>query len=168
MPRGLHLISVKSGRNNGYLGGFWGNQQYQNRQGGDYLYEAVVFTNELTAAERADVTQYLLQKWGLQPAAGTAKGSVEVAPGTTLEIASDSGETLPKVAVSGGGTVVKKGTGAAEASFSDFAGYVARGRRVAARSGRGVGRRGPDRWLGRADRHVRTEGACAFHKFGGG
>ncbi len=124
MPRGLHLISVKSGRNNGYLGGFWGNQQYQNRQGGDYLYEAVVFTNELTAAERADVTQYLLQKWGLQPAAGTAKGSVEVAPGTTLEIVSDSGETLPKVAVSGGGTVVKKGTGAAEASFPDFTGTL--------------------------------------------
>ena len=124
MPSGLHLISVKSGRNDGYLGGFWGNQRYETRQGGDYLYETVVFTNELTAAERASVTQYLLQKWGLQPAVGTANGSVEVAPGTTLEIASDSGETLPKIAVSGGGTVVKKGTGAAEASFPDFTGTL--------------------------------------------
>ena len=31
---------------------------------------------------------------------------------------------MPKVAVSGGGTVVKKGTGAAEASFPDFTGTL--------------------------------------------
>ena len=125
MPRGMHLISVKSGRNNGYLGGFWGNQKYQSRQGGDYLYETVVFTNELTAAERADVTQYLLQKWGLQPDAGLTKGSVEVASGTTVEIASDSGDVLPKIAVSGGGTMAKTGSGALETvTFTDFTGAV--------------------------------------------
>ena len=125
MPRGIHLISVKSGRNDGYLGGFWGNQKYQDRQGGDYLYETVVFTNELTAAERADVTHYLLQKWGLQPDAGLARGKVEVAPGTTVEIASDSSDVLPKIAVSGGGTMVKTGSGALEtATFTDFTGAV--------------------------------------------
>ena len=124
MPSGIHLISVKSGRNNGFLGGFWGNQKYQNRQGGDYLYETVVFTNELTAAERADVTQYLLQKWGLQPDAGLANGKVEVAPGTTVEITSDSGDVLPKITVSGGGTMVKAGSGTLEATFLNFTGEM--------------------------------------------
>ena len=125
MPRGMHLISVKSGRNDGFLGGFWGNQKYENRQGGDYLYETVVFTNELTAAERANVTQYLLQKWGLQPNAGLANGKVEVAPGTTVEIVSDSGDTLPNIAVSGGGTMVKTGSGTLEAAtFKTFTGAV--------------------------------------------
>ena len=124
MPRGLHLISVKSGRNDGFLGGFWGNQKYQTRQGGDYLYETVVFTNELTVAERASVTQYLLQKWGLQPAAGTANGSVEVASGTTLEISSAAGDALPKIAISGAGSLVKTGSGTFEASIKDHTGAV--------------------------------------------
>ena len=124
LPSGLHLISVKSGRNDGYLGGFWSNQRFENRQGGDYLYETVVFTNELTAAQRADVTQYLLQKWGLQPDAGLANGKVEVAPGTTVEITSNSGDVLPRIAVSGGGTMVKAGSGMLEATLSNFTGEM--------------------------------------------
>ncbi len=124
MPSGLHLISVKSGRNDGFLGGFWCNQKFETRQGGDYLYETVVFTNELTAAERANVTQYLLQKWGLQPAAGTANGSVELASGTTLEISADAGDTLPKIAISGAGSLVKTGSGTFEASIKDHTGAV--------------------------------------------
>ncbi len=125
LSSGLHMISVKSGRNNGYLGGFWCNQKYENRQGGDYLYETIVFTNELTVVERANVTHYLLQKWGLQPDAGLAKGKVEVAPGTTVEIAVDSNDAYSGIGFSGGGKVVKTGAGALNtANFNGFTGAV--------------------------------------------
>lgn len=108
---GFHLFSVKSGRTSGALGGFFTNRHYHERQGGDYLNECIVFTNELSVAQRVQVTQYLLQKWGIAPEAGALCGRVEIAEGATLKASSDDG-TFAAVDFSGAGTVVKTGTGA--------------------------------------------------------
>lgn len=84
------------------------------REGGDYIAEAIVFTNLLTACERMMVQQYLLRKYGKtgQPSASLtvaddAKVSLSVATGSTSQL----GETISVVgrgqlAKTGGGTLV--------------------------------------------------------------
>lgn len=111
-PVGTHLLSVKSGRANGYLGGFFTNQRYRNRQGGDYLNECIVFTNELTAAERQSVTRYLMHKWNLEPAVPVPGGALEVAEGATARLTVAEGGALPPLALKGAGRIVKDGAGA--------------------------------------------------------
>lgn len=75
--------------------------------GGDYICEALIFTNRLTAVERVSVQEYLAHKWGL-PCAGDARTDVSLAEGSELEVTDGIG--LP-VAVRGAGTVVKTGAG---------------------------------------------------------
>ena len=122
--RGFHLFSVKSGRENGYLGGFFTNRRYQDRQGGDYLNEVVAFDFELAPAERAQVQQYLMQKWGLLPAAGDVKGRIRLAAGTTLKVNTD--EIAPGAfSIEGAGTVETTGSGALDLdALKDFTGVV--------------------------------------------
>ncbi len=80
-----------------------------NRIGGDYLAEAVVFTNALTEAERLVVGAWLMEKWLGRRSAPSC--SIAVAAGARV---SATGEALQAVlfAQTGDGTVVK--TGAAD------------------------------------------------------
>ncbi len=81
-----------------------------NRIGGDYLHEVIVFTNDLTAAERLAVSDWLNQKWrGVQPPAEMPSVSVALtASDAALEVGADS--LVP--AVSGRGVLRKTGEGA--------------------------------------------------------
>ena len=71
VPSGFHMYEVKSGsgsyiRDAGYMDSLYTNDKYQNRTGGDFFNELVVFTNVLTAAERQQMGQWLMQKWGIE------------------------------------------------------------------------------------------------------
>lgn len=94
-------------------------------QGGDYLAEAIVFTNVITEAQRLDVQRYLMKKWNLPRNRFTdvddnpqelqiAKpvGVIGVAAGATavVDVAADD-ETAP-LAFNGEGSVIKRGPGA--------------------------------------------------------
>lgn len=111
---GLGAMSVKVGaifrdRNIGW--------SYK-RSGGDDIGEVVVFTNDLTTAERVSVERYLLAKWknvvpgpaGLKPAFGNAAG---------LVVDNAAGSTA-KVAVDGSPVVEKRGEGTVELACGDF------------------------------------------------
>lgn len=83
-----------------------------NRVGGEYICEAVLFTNALTAAERLSVSAWLNQKWrGTPPPAARPATTVALAAGATLDVAAD--EAAPALDVRGDGLVRKTGAGAA-------------------------------------------------------
>lgn len=84
------------------------------RQGGDYLSEAIVFTNALTATERLEVEDYLMRKWNL----GNARkqlgvGHISTAPGTTVsvDVSTDDDKALAGVKLTGEGKLDKEGEG---------------------------------------------------------
>lgn len=91
-------------------------------QGGDYVSEIVVFTCRLSSGEVQEITRYLMRKWNLPYSDGTTpafrhlpdNGTIGIADGATLEVAADSGETVPSLAISGAGSVVKSGAGTLE------------------------------------------------------
>lgn len=125
-PTGFHLLSVMSDRTNGQLGGFFSNRKYQNRQGGDYLNECIAFTNELTAAERQQITRYLMRKWNIQPVVGVPSGKVEIAEGATVRMAVDADESTPSLTLAGSGSFIKTGSGAysIESAAAGFRGDI--------------------------------------------
>ena len=76
----------------------------------------MVFTNELSRAQRQAVTRYLMNKWmGAEvtyrrgPASGAGFGTLDTARFGDVTIAAD--EVAWADAVSGGGVLVKRGTG---------------------------------------------------------
>ena len=81
---GLHLLEVQA--DNDTLqsclqaGQFFCDRKFygtaRNRSGGDYLSEALVFTNALSEAERMQVQAYLMQKWGIAARNRTYKPTV--------------------------------------------------------------------------------------------
>ena len=92
--------------------------------GGQRIFECLIYTNELTYAERAQVAEALMQKWfdtGYNPPSavsdGAEVGSLDAGNGLMMEVA--SGAVAAK-SLSGGGTFVK--TGAGELHFSDISG----------------------------------------------
>lgn len=94
----------------------------QIRQGGDYLSEALVFTNILTEAEKLDVERYLMKKWNLPSGVKSeiydygyipaADGTVVVSTNSTVELAPSANETTDFTVV-GEGRIKKSGEGAA-------------------------------------------------------
>lgn len=80
-----------------------------NRAGGEYVHEMLLFTNQLTAAERMAVSDWLNQKWkGTPPPASL--------PATTVTLATNGafvvdGE-MPAVTLKGDGLLRKEGAGA--------------------------------------------------------
>ena len=65
------------------------------RQGGDYLAEAIVFTNVLTSAERLEIEDYLMKKWDLGGArTQSGHGRMVMAAGTRTSVDVISGETV--------------------------------------------------------------------------
>ena len=81
-----------------------GTETGKNRQGGDDYCEIVLFTEELTEAERVAVEDYLMSKWSIARTSGEV--SIETAVGTTVNVSS---EKVP--VVTGDGTLVKTGAG---------------------------------------------------------
>jgi len=87
---------------------FYNNRNADNRFGGDYISEAIVFTNRLTETERVQVERYLMRKWNLMPKAN---------PGQTFGLAEDATATLTAagtvttVAATNVQPIVFKGTG---------------------------------------------------------
>jgi hypothetical protein len=90
---------------------FFGYRNYfatnDNRIGGDYLCEVLVFTNRLTETERIRAEHYLWQKWfSTAPQAPT----VSVFNGLTSQVSVVS-EAVQTLRTEGDGTVVKSGDG---------------------------------------------------------
>ena len=115
VPSGFHMYEVKSGsgsyiRDAGYMDSLYTNDKYQNRTGGDFFNELVVFTNVLTAAERQQLGQWLMQKWGLLPSSMPG-GSVAIAEGAAAALDVPASGNLPAISLKGTGECVKEGTG---------------------------------------------------------
>ena len=93
---------------------FYNMKNTAGRQGGDYLSEAIVFTNALTATERLEIEDYLMRKWNL----GNARtqdgvGRVATAPGTKVgvDVAESESLAFTNLTFSGEGTFAKEGPG---------------------------------------------------------
>ena len=88
-----------------------------NAIGGDYLCEAILFTNKLTEAEFAQVERYLMAKWALPDAStGLAHldsdvGRIGVAAEAVAAAAPGDGMATGPLAFSGEGSVSKTGAG---------------------------------------------------------
>ncbi len=82
------------------------------RVGGEYIYEALLFTNDLTVAERLAVSDWLNQKWrGTPPPATRPATTVALATNAVFEVT--DGTDLTGITLSGGGVLRKTGAGAA-------------------------------------------------------
>ena len=82
-----------------------------NRAGGDYLFEVVVFTNNLTTAERFAVSDWLNEKWrGVTPPAAAPAVTVATASNTVVEVGAVA--LAEGSAITGDGTIRKTGDGA--------------------------------------------------------
>lgn len=78
------------------------NMQDSKKCGGEYLCEALVFTNALTEVERLEVEDYLMEKWHL----GKRKAMVNVAAKDTFEVTA----RLPDgTSVAGAGKIINTG-----------------------------------------------------------
>lgn len=99
----------------GTAGNFFNHKNSQSRQGGDYLAEVILFTNDLQAVERLQVQEYLMDKWGFGGGARLSRGvSVTVATGAVAAVANASALEFPTSAVThvdGVGTLQKTGAG---------------------------------------------------------
>ena len=114
-PSGFHLYEVVSGSGHGnldpgYMDSLYTNGKYQNRTGGDFFNELIVFTNVLTQTERMQVAQWLMQKWGIVPS-GASVGTVALADGAEMALDVPSSGTFPSVSLKGTGECVKEGSG---------------------------------------------------------
>lgn len=98
---------------NFYRSGFL--ETLKGAQGGDYLGEALVFTNQLQEAERVAVERYLLAKWNLPQLKGPVprvKGTeFALAAGTAVTVDGAAGTVTPPLSFAGAGDVVKTGAG---------------------------------------------------------
>ena len=98
---------------NFYRSGF--SETLKGRQGGDYLGEVLVFTNQLTAAQCEQVSRYLLAKWDLPNTANvrprTPAVELALAADTAATVAGDAGTVTPPLAFAGAGDVSKTGAG---------------------------------------------------------
>lgn len=107
---GLELLELQMPRfANAKANGFFANDSDGAWAGGDYLCEAMIFTVDLTEAERLEVERFLMAKWNVPGERGLG---FSVADGASVEYASDTdGTTCLPLSVSGAGDFVKSGTG---------------------------------------------------------
>lgn len=108
--RCFHLLDV-GGPVSGIVGSFYAQAGNKSSWGGDYLAEAIAFTNELSEAERVQVASYLTRKWF-----GTVvcDKNVRVAKDASVALDATSGDVDARdVNLSGDGQLVKKGSGTA-------------------------------------------------------
>jgi hypothetical protein len=76
--------------------------------GGDFMYEAIVFTNDLAEAERLEVETYLIERHSLSSARGARNITVDSGATLAMDTTALAGE---KISVSGRGTFAKSGSG---------------------------------------------------------
>ena len=107
---GQHLLEASTQfAKNCRTSGFFGMSSKAN-SGGDYLSEAIVFTNKLTEAERLIVEEYLMAKW--MPAKTKRPLSMEVDSGATFEVdAVDGDVAFDRLSLTGEGALKKCGNG---------------------------------------------------------
>lgn len=79
-----------------------------NRQGGPRYCEVLVFTNQLTAAQRAEVQDYLSVKWMTRT---RRAGLIDTVAGTDTGVETAAGQLLNVEALSGDGQLTKTGDG---------------------------------------------------------
>ena len=90
------------------VGGFFTGGAEKSSAGGDYLCEALAFTNRLDEAERQIITEYLMAKW--LPGAARNEMSVHIAEGATLKVdANEADFAEPRLSLTGNGTLLKTG-----------------------------------------------------------
>lgn len=85
-----------------------------NRNGGDYLYEVVVFTNKLSASETASVRRYLMNHWNIPLKGLTEVPVMALSDRSTLRLSADAGNRVTlgaDVDAVGNGKIVKSGSG---------------------------------------------------------
>lgn len=115
VKRGFQLWETHFIDYTGTAGNFFNHKNSQSRQGGDYLAEVILFTNDLQAVERLQVQEYLMDKWGLGGEARRSRGvAVTLAPGAVAAVANASALEFPTSAVTrmeGVGTLQKTGAG---------------------------------------------------------
>ena len=123
--RGVQLIETFVPGGLAHAENFFNDRYIADRAGGDYLYEAVVFTNQLTEAERLRVESYLLDTWNLRK--GKAAVQARTAPGAEVKhvVASGLAENN-RVPLAGDGVAVKSGSGAARFEAPSGAAYNGR------------------------------------------
>lgn len=93
----------------GTAGNFFNQKGSDGRQGGDYISEVILFTNDLPVVERLQVQRYLIAKWKLDDSAlHAATDDVRAALGAAVEVAE---EPSRPVRVRGSGDFIKSGAG---------------------------------------------------------
>lgn len=98
-------------------GAFFTDRDINDRTGGDYLSEALVFTNRLTAVECERVSRYLLKRYGLAQKPVLA---LATAAGATASFSVPEGTTLAGgFSFSGVGSITKGGTGTIRFPWQD-------------------------------------------------
>ena len=115
--KGMQLLSGTVGNQFQSFSNFFRQRNSDKVIGGDYLSEAIIFTNRLSEAEIVSIERYLMAKWSLKNGTGTLvrldedSGRIGVAHGATVTVSPASGETTGALAFSGEGNVVKSGSG---------------------------------------------------------
>lgn len=95
---GLHLFEIELTDRPGQFQAFFRDSTVNAeaglyRNGGDYLYEAIVFTNKVTDVERGQIRAWLMDKWGIPAMAGATPavrlegGSFSFADGSASPLA---------------------------------------------------------------------------------
>lgn len=102
------LMDAASPESSKYVSGFFNMWSDKGSWGGDYIAEAIVFTNSLTETERMQVSAYLNKKWF----ACAQRTQIKIGKSAAYVIDDDSVETQGAAFVpSGDGTIVKQGAG---------------------------------------------------------
>lgn len=115
--KGFQLLAGTVGDQFQYIDNFFKQRTTVKVIGGDFLSEAILFTNLLSEAEFVAVERYLMAKWKLR--SGTDKlarldtdvGRIGVADGAEVTVAPAADEIVGPVAFAGEGTVTKSGAG---------------------------------------------------------
>lgn len=107
---GTNVCNTAGTQINAILGNTW-QMGGGNRAGGEYIFEVLLFTNQLTAAERMDVQNWLLAKWkGVTPPAAMPATEIVLASNAVFAVS----ETPPtNVTIVGDGVLRKEGEGTA-------------------------------------------------------
>ena len=125
VQRGVQLLDMNIGETMNYKGGaaaFFTDRNISGKVGGDYLHEAICFTNELSEGELSQVRSYLMRKWQIS---GLKDVRVKLAPGAELVADATAGATTNGANVVGAGTLAKVGTD--ELTYRNFGGVAVEG-----------------------------------------
>lgn len=110
-PSGRFHLFDHGGQISGSTGALFGQWSAAQYWGGDYLAEAIAFTNVISETERLQIADYLTRKYF--PSAKPVKRINAIGNGTYALDASDEAVRSADVVLAGDGTLVKRGDNAA-------------------------------------------------------